>query len=110
MNSYPFAVTNLHIKEEFNSILLNWTDNHDLYDPIEYIVFCNSTDENSKINVGRNTNCICEQMTFQETNTIAVQTRVAIPRSTYDQTAIAQIDGIVKKKKQRFFFVFKNSF
>jgi hypothetical protein len=95
--SYPFAATNLHIKEAFNLIYLYWNDNHDLYDPIEYVVFCNSTNENSKQNVGRNTTYICEQMTFNETNMISVQTQVAIPGYTYDRTAIVQIDGIVFK-------------
>jgi len=47
-------------------------------------------------NVGRNTTYICENMTFNETNTISVQTRVAIPDYTHDQIAVVPINGIYK--------------
>jgi hypothetical protein len=93
--SYPYAATNLRVKEEFNNINLTWIDNHSSYDPIEYIVLCNSSD-NSMRNVGRNTTYLCENMLFNETNIISVQTRVAIPGYTHNQTAVAQINGIYK--------------
>jgi hypothetical protein len=104
---YPFAATNLRVREEFNNINLTWNDTHDLLDPIEYIVLCNSRN-NSMRNVGRNTTYLCENMLFNETNTMSVQTRVAIPGYTHDQIAVARINGIYKKFFC--FYLFKSLF
>lgn len=59
-------------------------------------------------NVGRNTTYLCENMLFNETNTMSVQTRVAIPGYTHDQIAVARINGIYKKFFC--FYLFKSLF
>ncbi|CAF4308513.1 unnamed protein product [Rotaria sp. Silwood2] len=89
--SYPYEVTNLRIQEDFHSIILSWIDTHSLYDPIEFIVLCNSSN-NSMRKVSRNTTYTCQQTTFNEISTIAVQTRVAIPGYTHDRIAVVEIN------------------
>lgn len=91
--SYPFPVLNLRVHEEFHKIIVDWTDPHYLYDPIEFLVSCNGS-RHSQIKVRRNTQYICEQMMFNETNTISVETRIAIDGYTHDRIVIAKINGI----------------
>ncbi|CAM4778281.1 unnamed protein product [Rotaria magnacalcarata] len=89
--SYPYEVANFSIDEQFHKIVLRWTDTHSWYDPIEFIVSCNSS-QKSSMNIGRNTSYTCEQMTFHETDIVSVQTKVAIPGYIHDQTAVVQIN------------------
>jgi len=91
--SYPYEVTNLRLWEEFHNINLTWNDPHSSYDPIEFIVLCNSS-ETSMRHVNRNTKYFCEQTTFNEANIISVETRVAIPGYKHDRKAVVQIRGI----------------
>ena len=91
-NTYPFPVSQLRVKEEFHTITVYWENTHQWYDPIEYIVSCNSNG-NYLINVERNTTCVCEQMTLSDTTAISVLTRVAIPNYEFDRIGIANIDG-----------------
>ncbi|CAF3428425.1 unnamed protein product [Rotaria sp. Silwood1] len=88
---YPYEVTNLRIQEDFYNIMLSWIDNHSIYDPIEFIVLCNSS-ENSMRKVSRNTTYTCQQTTFNEIRTISVQTRVAIPGYTHDRIAVVEVN------------------
>ncbi|CAF2109979.1 unnamed protein product [Rotaria magnacalcarata] len=89
--SYPYEVANFSIDEQFHKIVLRWTDTHSWYDPIEFIVSCNSS-QKSSMNIGRNTSYTCEQMTFHETDIVSVQTKVAIPGYIHDQAAVVQIN------------------
>ncbi|CAF1341360.1 unnamed protein product [Rotaria sordida] len=89
--SYPYEVTNVRIQEDFNNIMLSWTDTHSEYDPIEFIVLCNSS-ENSMRKVNRNTTYTCQQTTFNEISIISIQTRVAIPGYTHDRIAAVEIN------------------
>ncbi|CAF3516608.1 unnamed protein product [Rotaria socialis] len=89
--SYPYEVVNFSVDEQFHKIVLSWTDTHSRYDPIEFIVSCNSS-QKSSINIGRKTVYTCEQMTFHETDIVSVQTKVAIPGYTHDRTAVVQIN------------------
>lgn len=92
-DTYPFAVTDLRVKEEFHMITVQWRDTHEWYDAIEYIISCNNNGI-YLINVGRNTSGVCEQTTLSDTTTISVLTRVAIPNYQYDRIGIAKLDGI----------------
>lgn len=49
-------------------------------------------------NVGRNTSLICENMIFNQTNSISVRTQIAIPGYIHKQVAV-QINGIERKKR-----------
>ncbi|CAF0933773.1 unnamed protein product [Adineta steineri] len=89
--SYPFAVINLHIEENYHNIIVSWSDSHSSYDQIEYIVSCNSNNNYTR-NVGRNTTYVCENMTFSETNSISVETRLAIPGYIHNRMVIAILD------------------
>lgn len=66
---------------------------HHFYDPIEYIVLCNSS-ESSMRNVGRNTTCTCENMSFNQANNIFVRTQITIPGYTHPRVAV-EINGIL---------------
>lgn len=78
---------NLHIKEESNSITVNWDDIHFDNDPIEFVVFCNSSQDSMR-RVGRNKTYVCDQMSFNDTNMISVETRIAVPGYTHDQVVV----------------------
>lgn len=88
--SYPYQVTNLRVKEQFNSIHVSWSDPHHYYDPIEFFVRCNSS-SNNWISVRRNTTFICEQILFNETDSISVETRIAVEGYIHDKVAVSQI-------------------
>ena len=93
---YPFEVESLHLEEKFHNIFLSWNDPHSSYDPIEFIVSCNSNADLVR-NVHRHTTYTCEQTTFDEAKVISVETRVAIPGYKHHQVAFVKIIGIYKK-------------
>lgn len=88
--SYPYEVTDLRIKEQFNNIIVSWIDPHDYNDPVAFFVQCDSNNK-TLITVVRNTTYICEQILFNKTKSISVQTQVVLPNFKYDHIAVSQI-------------------
>lgn len=86
-------MTNIYLEESFHRIVLNWTDNHSIYDPVEFIVYCSSK-TSSMVNIGRKTSHVCEQSSSNEIDLISVQTVVAIPGYIHPDIAVVHIDSI----------------
>ncbi|CAF1024415.1 unnamed protein product [Adineta ricciae] len=90
-NPYPYEVTNLRVREEFQNIIVSWNHMHYSDDPIEFIVSCNSNN-NVTANVKQETTYVCENLHFNETNSISVETRIAVPNYRHDHTTIVTIN------------------
>ena len=91
-SSYPYEVTNLRVREEFQNIIVSWNHTHSSDDPIEFIVSCNSNN-NVTANVKQETTYVCENLHFNETNSISVETRIAIPNYQHDHKTIVTINS-----------------
>jgi hypothetical protein len=85
-------VKNLRVQEEFNNVIVRWDDDHFFDDPIEFIVYCNSS-QNSMKKVGRNTTYMCEQMTLDQTDMISVETRITVAGYTHDRIPVVKINS-----------------
>jgi hypothetical protein len=81
---------NLRVEEKFNDLIVTWHDPHTLYDPIEFSIICDSR-TNVPINLHRNTTYTCQQMIFEDTESITVLTQVAIPGYSHPDMATKQI-------------------
>ncbi|CAF0843564.1 unnamed protein product [Adineta ricciae] len=88
---YPYEVTNLRVREEFQNIIVSWNHMHHSDDPIEFIVSCNSNN-NVTVNVKQETMYVCENLHFNETNSISVETRIVVPNYRHDHTTIVTIN------------------
>ena len=95
---YPYEITDLRVREEFGSIWVRWNDSHQEEAPVEFVLVCNSR-TNVELKLGRATSYVCQQMTFQLTDSITVYTRVAIPGYTYPRSASVSVDGILSKSR-----------
>lgn len=95
---YPYKITNLHVREEFGSIWVRWTDSHEADAPVEFILVCNSR-TNVELKLGRDTSYVCQQMTFKLTDGITVFTRVAISGYTHPRSASVSVDGILSRAR-----------
>ena len=98
---YPYEVSGLRVREDFNNIVVFWNDPHQFDAPIEFVIVCNSH-TNAEVKLAKEASFVCQQMTFNQTDSIVVYTRVAIPGYTHDRFASASIDGIFSKARPRF--------
>ncbi|CAF1543636.1 unnamed protein product, partial [Didymodactylos carnosus] len=82
--SYPFDVDDLRATEEYNQILLTWSNPHESNEPIQFSVRCDSRSDYQTV-PPNNISFICYNRSFNTTDNITVRSQAVIDGYIYGQ-------------------------